>query len=101
MRTPAHGHDVAEKLIRTALFDEMLEVEGEKLPVVRKRTASRLRESRKQGVVAVFISMGWFLFSLAISIQAGNYNHSDRISHLRKDRPMANSIFEHRANRTI
>ena len=101
MCTPAHGHDVAEKLIGTALFDEMLEVEGEKLPVLRKRTASRLRESRKQGVVAVFISMGWFLVSLAISIQAGNYNRTDRISHLRKDRPMANSIFEHRANRTI
>lgn len=85
MRTPAHGPDVAKKLLRTALFDEMLEVNEEKLPVLRGRTASRLRESRKQGVVAVFISMGWFLFSLAISIQAGNYNHPDRISHLRKD----------------
>jgi hypothetical protein len=85
MRTPAHGPDVAGKLLRTALFDEMLEVNEEKLPVLRGRTASHLRESRKQGVVAVFISMGWFLFSLAISIQAGNYNHPDRISDLRKD----------------
>jgi hypothetical protein len=101
MRTPAHGSDVAEKLLGTALFDEMLEVEGEKLPILRKRIASRLREFRKLGVVAVFISMGRFLFSFAISIQAGNYNHSDRISHVRKDRPMANGIFEHRANRTI
>jgi hypothetical protein len=85
MRIPTHGPDVAEKLLRAALFDEILEVKGEKLPALRKRTASRLRESRKQGVVAVFISMGWFLFSLAISIQAGNYNHPDRISDLRKD----------------
>jgi hypothetical protein len=71
MRTPTYGPDVAEKLLRTALFDEELEVNGQKLAELRKRTASRLRQSRKQGVVAVFISMGWFLFSLAISIQAG------------------------------
>jgi hypothetical protein len=63
--------EVAEKLLRTALFDMSLEVGGQKLVKLRKITASNLRKSRKQGVVAVFISMGWFLFSLAISIQAG------------------------------
>ena len=71
MRTPTDGPDVAEKLLRAALFDEELVVDGEKLPKLRRRTAKHLRQSRKQGVVAVFISMGWFLFSLAISIQAG------------------------------
>ncbi|KAE9366555.1 hypothetical protein N431DRAFT_417354 [Stipitochalara longipes BDJ] len=70
MRTPPYGPDVAEKLLRTALFDDILVVNGEKLSKIRKRTANHLRQSRKQGVVAVFISMGWFLFSLAISIQA-------------------------------
>jgi len=74
MRTPSYGPDVAEKLLRTALFDEILVVNGEKLSKLRKKTADRLRQSRKQGVVAVFISMGWFLFSLAISIQAGGFN---------------------------
>lgn len=71
MRIPIDGPDVAEKLLRAALFDEELVVDGEELPALRRRTATHLRQSRKQGVVAVFISMGWFLFSLAISIQAG------------------------------
>ena len=71
MRTHPYGPDIAKKLLRTALFDELLVVNGEKLSKIRKRTADHLRQSRKQGVVAVFISMGWFLFSLAISIQAG------------------------------
>ncbi|PMD31569.1 hypothetical protein L207DRAFT_501269 [Hyaloscypha variabilis F] len=70
MRTHPYGPDIAKKLLRTALFDELLVVNGEKLSKIRKRTADHLRQSRKQGVVAVFISMGWFLFSLAISIQA-------------------------------
>jgi len=76
MRKPSDGPNVAEKLLRTALFDEKLVVSGEKLPEIRKRTADHLRQSRKQGVVAVFISMGWFLFSLAISIQAGEITSS-------------------------
>jgi hypothetical protein len=63
--------EVAERLLRTALFDESLEVDGQKLVELRKNTASSLRRSRKRGVVAVFISMAWFLFSLAISVQAG------------------------------
>jgi hypothetical protein len=60
----------AEKLLRFALFSESLE-----LVKLREKTASSLRKSRKRGVVAVFISMGWFLFSLAISIQAGVFPH--------------------------
>lgn len=62
---------VAEKWLRTGLFDEVLEVGGVSLAQLRTNTAKHLRQSRKQGVVAVFISMGWFLFSLGISIQAG------------------------------
>jgi hypothetical protein len=84
MRTPAYGPDVAEKLLRTVLFDDILKVNKEGLPELRKRTASSLRQSRKQGVVAVFISMGWFLFSLAISIQAGNCDSSPYNTRSRK-----------------
>jgi hypothetical protein len=80
MRGPAYGPDVAEKLLRTALFDEGLVVDGENIDRLRRRIAGSLRQSRKQGVVAVFISMGWFLFSLAISIQAGK-SHSSAIHH--------------------
>jgi hypothetical protein len=63
--------EAAENLLRTALFDESLKVDGLELMKLRENTASNIRKSRKRGVVAVFISMGWFLFSLAISIQAG------------------------------
>jgi hypothetical protein len=67
---------VAERLLRTALFDENLTVDGvkgQKLQQLRANTANSLRKSRRRGVVAVFISLGWFMFSLAISIQAGKH----------------------------
>ena len=90
----------AEKLLRIALFDESLKVDGLELVKLREHTASSLRKSRKRGVVAVFISMGWFLFSLAISIQAGmspylisRHSYEMRLTD-------AVSVFEYWTNRT-
>ena len=90
---------VAEKLLRTTLFNVSLEVDGQKLEKLRENTASSLRNSRKRGVVAVFISMGWFLFSLAISIQAGVLSHL--ISHHSHEIKLTDavSVFEYRTNR--
>lgn len=41
------------------------------LTTVRRELAADFRASRKRGAVAVYISMLWFLFSLAISVQGG------------------------------
>lgn len=61
----------AEGLLRIVLFSKDLRLLGtdKKLKEVRKELAQTLRERRRRGVVPVFISTGWFLFSLAISIQ--------------------------------
>ena len=65
----------AEKLLRIALFSDSLKlvpVEDETRSLVKRRRklAKSLREGRKRGVVPVFISLFWFLFSLGLSIQA-------------------------------
>lgn len=65
----------AEKLLRIALFSDSLQLTADPertSSLVRRRRglADRIRQSRKKGVVPVFISLMWFLFSLAISIQA-------------------------------
>lgn len=66
----------AEKLLRVALFSDSLQlevVEDETRNLVKRRRklAKTIRESRKKGVVPVFISMMWFLFSLVVSVQLG------------------------------
>ena len=66
----------AEKLLRIALFSDSLRleaVEDETSSLVKKRRklAKQLREGRKLGIVPVFISTMWFLFSLATSLQSG------------------------------
>lgn len=63
-----------EKLLRIALFSNTLQIQPKHdsirtLVGRRKSLAATLRETRKRGVVPVFISLGWFLFSLALSIQ--------------------------------
>ncbi|KAL9037688.1 MAG: hypothetical protein Q9214_005587 [Letrouitia sp. 1 TL-2023] len=63
-----------EKWLRVALFSDSLQLKPARLDVrtiVERRTdlAKYLREERKKGVVPVFFSLGWFLFSLALSIQ--------------------------------
>lgn len=63
----------AETLLRIALFSRGLRSPGTTdrfLPTRRTEVAERLRKFRKRGVVPVYISTMWFLFSLAISIQA-------------------------------
>jgi hypothetical protein len=61
----------AEGLLRIVLFSKDLQLQGpqESLKDYRHTLAESLRRRRKRGVVPVFISTAWFLFSLAISIQ--------------------------------
>lgn len=73
----------AEKLLRVALFSDSLKltaIEGKTSNLVQRRheLASLVRKGRRRGVVPVFISLGWFLFSLTISIQQafGNYGNN-------------------------
>ncbi|KAK3671667.1 hypothetical protein LTR78_008400 [Recurvomyces mirabilis] len=56
-------------------FDHSADAEGrlepdEELNSMRQRLARQLRETRRKGVVPVFVSTMWFLFALAISIQS-------------------------------
>jgi len=65
----------AEKLLRIALFSDSLklvpsEYETRSLVKRRRKLAKSLREGRKRGIVPVFISLMWFLFSLGLSVQA-------------------------------
>ena len=78
----------AEKILRIALFSDTLKLShtedkmspddmtpsimasSSRLVLKRQALAQLLRENRKKGVVPVFVSLMWFLFSLAISIQA-------------------------------
>ncbi|KAB8342944.1 hypothetical protein FH972_022540 [Carpinus fangiana] len=67
--------DVGESLLRFALFSKELKLKAHKhetrvtLTHLRKDIARKLRDQRKRGAVPVFVSIAWFLFSLAISIQ--------------------------------
>ncbi|KAL8726506.1 MAG: hypothetical protein Q9166_006669 [cf. Caloplaca sp. 2 TL-2023] len=63
----------AERLLRLALFSNLLHLpasRNDKSSLVKRRTelASDLREDRKKGVVPVFVSFLWFVFSLGLSI---------------------------------
>ena len=69
------GEEV-EKLLRVALFSDSLQLEStedETKNLVRRRhkLAKMMREGRKKGVVPIFISLAWFIFSYVISLQAG------------------------------
>ncbi|KAL1633856.1 hypothetical protein SLS56_002737 [Neofusicoccum ribis] len=73
----------AEGLLRIVLFSKDLQLRGKdgkekRLNKVRQDLAHKLRAARKRGTVPVFVSTGWFLFSLAISIQAsfGELGHN-------------------------
>lgn len=63
----------AEGLLRIVLFSKDLKLieTSSTLREVRQELAKSLRHGRRKGVVPVFISTMWFLFSLAISIQGG------------------------------
>ncbi|KAL9004935.1 MAG: hypothetical protein Q9188_002254 [Gyalolechia gomerana] len=63
-----------EKLLKIAIFSDALQIQpkhGSTQTLVERRRilARTLRETRRRGVVPVFVSLGWFLFSLALSIQ--------------------------------
>jgi hypothetical protein len=62
----------AEGLLRIVLFSKDLRLAGTDVTLRKKRQklAQSLRKRRRRGVVPVFISTMWFLFSLAISVQA-------------------------------
>lgn len=72
----------AERLLRIALFSDSLQleaVEGQYNTIVsrRRELAKAIREGRKKGIVPVFISQMWFLFSLAITLESGQCcNHT-------------------------
>ena len=64
----------AEWLLRIALFDNNLQLEGsvearDNIVARRRELALNLREGRKKGVIPVFISFLWFVFALGLSIE--------------------------------
>lgn len=63
-----------EGLLRIMLFSKDLELIGSRktLTQLRRKLAQELRSTRRRGVVPVFISTLWFLFSLGISIQSAS-----------------------------
>lgn len=65
----------AEGLLRIVLFSRDLRLvgTGRTLRQKREKLAQELRSNRRKGVVPVFISTMWFLFSLGITIQAAFY----------------------------
>ncbi|KAL8756258.1 MAG: hypothetical protein Q9184_004563 [Pyrenodesmia sp. 2 TL-2023] len=63
-----------EKLLRIALFSNALPIKSkrgysETLMERRQYLAGTLRATRKKGVVPVYISLAWFIFSLALSVE--------------------------------
>jgi len=63
----------AEGLLRICLFSKSLKLKGtnKTLTEMRRKLARSLRSNRRRGVVPVFISTLWFLFSVGISIESG------------------------------
>ena len=63
----------AERLIRLALFSNLLPLNGslDNSSLLKRRSdlAQSFREGRKKGVIPVFISFLWFVFALALSVQ--------------------------------
>ncbi|KAL9034411.1 MAG: hypothetical protein Q9180_005423 [Flavoplaca navasiana] len=71
--TPGVPPVEAERLLRLALFSNILRLPASRddpASLVKRRTelASNLREDRKKGVVPVFVSFLWFVFSLGLTI---------------------------------
>lgn len=69
----------AEKFLRIILFSDTLQLgdvdeAGQSLAQRRKKLAQSIRDRRRRGVVPVFFSLMWFLFSLGISVEAGMQN---------------------------
>jgi hypothetical protein len=65
----------AEKLLRITLFSDTLKLGHDDNPkktlrMRRRKLAYQLRKGRKQGAVPVFLSSIWFMFAMALSINA-------------------------------
>jgi hypothetical protein len=73
MKWPICMTKEAEGLLRVLLFSKDLHLPNSRksLHERRRKIASELRGNRRRGVVPVFISTLWFLFSLAISVESG------------------------------
>jgi hypothetical protein len=78
VRPLPHDKQEAEGLLRIALFSKdlrLIEYEGKhqtkqrNLAAKRTDLAEALRKRRRRGVVPVFVSTMWFMFSLGLSIQ--------------------------------
>ncbi|KAK0254265.1 hypothetical protein LTS09_010691 [Friedmanniomyces endolithicus] len=77
----AHGRAQQVHITTPANAGTNLEPPNE-LNSMRQELAQDLRESRRKGVVPVFLSTGWFIFALAISIQgAFGYIGESAIAH--------------------
>ncbi|KAJ4339757.1 hypothetical protein N0V87_002957 [Didymella glomerata] len=62
----------AEGLLRVVLFSRDLKLTDTNMPLrkVRRILANELRQMRRRGAVPVFVSIMWFLFAFALSVQA-------------------------------
>ena len=60
----------AEKLVRVALFSEEVRMTdgGPTLAQRRRDLAANVREGRRRGIIPVFVTLMWFIFSLVISL---------------------------------
>ncbi|KAG8630171.1 hypothetical protein KVT40_001790 [Elsinoe batatas] len=78
---PLWGGGAAEGLLRIMLFSKDLPLKAscdcngnnfveKKLVDERRKLAHNLRVRRRRGIVPVFVSTGWFLFALGLSIQS-------------------------------
>lgn len=68
VKSPVNPEQV-ESLLRIALFADIT-IPTLDLKERRRKLALNLREGRKRGIVPVFVTLMWFLISLAISIQS-------------------------------
>ncbi|KAF1841258.1 uncharacterized protein K460DRAFT_322312 [Cucurbitaria berberidis CBS 394.84] len=71
-QTPALREKEAEGLLRIVLFSKDLKLTDtdKTLRQMRRILAREVREMRRRGAVPVFVSIMWFLFAFALSIQA-------------------------------
>ncbi|KAK8208025.1 hypothetical protein M8818_004063 [Zalaria obscura] len=84
MKRRAMRKKESEGLLRIVLFSKDLKLldPSRTLDERRRAMAQEMREGRRRGVVPVFISTMWFLFSLAISIQSAfGYLGSNATAH--------------------
>ncbi|KAI9747892.1 MAG: hypothetical protein M1815_003801 [Lichina confinis] len=67
---PKLDSSAAEKLVRVALFSNEVRMTdgGPTLAQRRRDLAANVREGRRRGIIPVFVTLMWFIFSLVISL---------------------------------